>query len=131
MDISDELRWLKEGEEKKFVGVLYKGKIKVNIIAISSVGHRTPLVVMTSMQDLDKELSFYKKRMKMDQSFKDGKDKLGLRKIISKKRINAEKMISLLLILFCIPLLGVREFALIKALTIMKHFRFSYVRTPV
>jgi hypothetical protein len=162
-DIGDELRYLKEGQTKRFQEALYKGKIKVNIIATRLLGRRRPLAVMTNLEDIDQALKLYKMRMKIEQSFKDGKDKLGLDKIMSQKRENAQKMISLLLILFCILLLvgeqarsklkkedrfrysgvfitlflwdsisdGIKRFAIITALTIMRHFRFNYVRTPV
>lgn len=122
VDISSDLRYLEEGQIKQFHGVLYKGKIKVNVIAIRLPGYKKSLAVMTDIEDIDKARRFYKMRMKIDQSFKDEKDKLGLKKIMSKKRDNAQKMTYLLLILFSILLL-LGEQARSK---LSKHDRFRY-----
>jgi len=53
----------------------------------------------------DGVLEIYSKRMKIDESFRDLKSILNLEKIMNKKQLNMEKMISLVLFAYTIVLL--------------------------
>ena len=84
--------------------VWYKGKACVNLIGRWKKGFTEPLWVMTNLE-ANLGLHFYFGRMKIEQSFKDLKDMLGMTKLMNQKQENMEKMIALLLLIFPIGLL--------------------------
>ncbi|MCZ2121197.1 MAG: transposase [Anaerolineales bacterium] len=92
------------GETVTLNKVWYKGKACVNLIGKWRKGLRQPLWVMTNL-DAQQGLHIYFERMKIEQSFKDLKDLLGMTKLMYKKQEHMEKMIALLLIVFSIGLL--------------------------
>lgn len=83
---------LQRGTKKNWEGVYYKGKVRVNIAAEWPCHMPEPLYVITNC--LPREgLKCYKIRMKIEESFKDVKDKLGFIKVMNKKMANALKLI--------------------------------------
>jgi hypothetical protein len=92
--------------------VYYKGKACVNLIGYWKPGFSEPIWVITNLK-AEKGLHIYFGRMKIEQSFKDLKDLLGMTKLMNQKQDYMEKMIALLLIVFSIGLLlgeGLRDF---------------------
>jgi hypothetical protein len=84
--------------------VWYKGEAQVNLIGRWKRGFSEPLWVMTNLE-AKQGLHFYFGRMKIEQSFKDLKDLLGMTKLMNQKQEYMEKMIALLLLIFPIGLL--------------------------
>ena len=84
--------------------IWYKGKACVNLIGKWKKGLSEPLWVMTDLDALQ-GMHLYYERMKIEQSFKDLKDLLGMTKLMNQKQEYMEKMIALLLIVFSIGLL--------------------------
>jgi hypothetical protein len=82
----------------------YKGKACVNLLGKWKQGLSEPLWIMTSL-DAQQGIHIYYERMKIEQSFKDLKDFLGMAKLMNQKQEYMEKMIALLLIVFSIGLL--------------------------
>ena len=92
--------------------VWYRGQACVNLIGNWKKGLSEPLWVITNLS-AKKGLRIYYSRMKIEQSFKDLKDLLGLTKLMNQKQDYMEKMIALLLLVFSIGLLlgeGLRDF---------------------
>ena len=80
------------GSKKSWKEVFYKGKIKVNIAA-EWISHMSePMYIITDCEP-HKGLKHYKKRMKIEESFKDTKDKLGFTKAMNKKLDNLLKLL--------------------------------------
>lgn len=84
--------------------VYYKGKVHVNLIGRWKKGFSEPLWVITNLE-AEEGLRIYFCRMKIEQSFKDLKDLLGMTKLMNLKQDYMEKMIALLLLIFSIGLL--------------------------
>ena len=84
--------------------IWYKGQACVNLIGKWKKGLSEPLGVMTSL-DAQQGMHIYYERMKIEQSFKDLKDLLGMTKLMNQKQEYMEKMVALLLIVFSIGLL--------------------------
>ena len=84
--------------------VFYKGKAYVNLIGRWKEGLSEPLWVITNLK-AEEGLRIYFGRMKIEESFKDLKDLLGMTKLMNLKQDYMEKMIALLLLIFPIGLL--------------------------
>ena len=84
--------------------VFYKGKAYVNLIGRWKEGLSEPLWVITNLK-AEEGLRIYFCRMKIEESFKDLKDLLGMTKLMNLKQDYMEKMIALLLLIFSIGLL--------------------------
>jgi hypothetical protein len=100
------------GETVIHNNVWYKGKACVNLIGRWKKGFSEPLWVITNLE-AQQGLHFYFGRMKIEESFKDLKDLLGMTKIMNQKQEYMEKMIALLLLIFPMGLLfgeGLRDF---------------------
>jgi Transposase DDE domain len=92
--------------------VWYKGQACVNLIGRWKKGLSEPLWVITNLE-AEQGLHIYFGRMKIEESFKDLKDLLGMTKLMNQKQEYMEKMIALLLLIFPIGLLlgeGLRDF---------------------
>lgn len=92
--------------------VWYKGQACVNLIGRWKKGLSEPLWVITNLEP-KQGLHIYFGRMKIEESFKDLKDLLGMTKLMNQKQVHMEKMIALLLLIFPIGLLfgeGLRDF---------------------
>ena len=84
--------------------VWYKGKAYVNVIGRWKEAFSQPMWIMTNLK-AEEGLRIYFGRMKIEESFKDLKDLLGMTKLMNKKQEYMEKMIALLLLIFPIGLL--------------------------
>ncbi len=84
--------------------VWYKGKAYVNLIGRWKEGLSEPMWIITNLEAKE-GLRIYFGRMKIEESFKDLKDLLGMTKLMNKKQEYMEKMIALLLLIFPIGLL--------------------------
>ena len=91
-------------QEVVYRNVLYKEQVPVNVIGRWQHGFSEPLWVMT---DLDPQRAFglYQQRMKIDESFRDLKSLLGLRKLMNKSQKNMEQTVALVLIAYAIAVL--------------------------
>ena len=99
------------GETVVHSDVWYKGEACVNLIGRWKKGLSEPLWVITNLE-AEQGLHIYFGRMKIEQSFKDLKDLLGMTKLMNQKQEYMEKMIALLLLIFPIGLLlgeGLRD----------------------
>ena len=94
---------IRKGETRILNKVFYMGKVFVNLIGIWKEGFSKPLWVMTNL-DAKQGLAIYFQRMKIEESFRDMKDLLGLEKLMNKRRDHMEKMVALLLIAYAIAL---------------------------
>jgi hypothetical protein len=83
--------------------VYYLGKVKVNLIGYLQKGLSKPLWVITTLQP-EEGLEIYRKRMKIEQTFRDCKDLLHLPKLMNKQQRHLEQMIALTLIAYNIGL---------------------------
>jgi len=107
---------IKRGEKVMYRGILYKGKVKVNLVGCWEEGLDEPLWVMTSLEP-EEGLRIYKGRMKIEESFRDLKNLLGMGKLMNKRRDYMEKMIALLLMVYTMGLLvgeSLRDFLYAK-----------------
>ena len=95
---------VKRGSRKNWHSVYYKGKIKVNIAAEWQYGMAEPMYIVTDCEP-SKGLKYYKIRMKIEESFKDIKDKLGFTKLMNKKLENLVKLILIGLLAYNILML--------------------------
>ena len=92
-----------KGETRVINKVFYMGKVFVNLIGIWKEGFSQPMWVMTNLKAED-GLDLYLQRMKIDESFRDLNNLLGMQKLMSKRRDHMEKMVALLLIAYTIGL---------------------------
>ena len=92
-----------KGETRIINKVFYMGKVFVNVIGVWGEGFSKPLWVMTNL-DAEQGLAIYLQRMKIEESFRDMKNLLGLEKLMNKRRDYMEKMVALLLIAYAIGL---------------------------
>jgi hypothetical protein len=88
------------GKEKAWSGLYYKGETKVNVAARWTKGFKKPLFVVTSMKNPMEALDLYYQRMKIEQTFKDFKSKIGVGKIMSKKEENMQKLLVIALLAY-------------------------------
>ena len=93
----------RKGETRRINKIFFKGQAFVNVIGIWKAGFSKPVWVMTNLQ-VKRGLDFYLQRMKIDESFRDMKNLLGLEKLMNKHRDLMEKMVALLLIAYAIDL---------------------------
>ena len=84
--------------------VYYKGVVPVNIIGVWKKGFSKPLWIITNLEP-EQGLEIYKKRMKIEVSFRDLKSLLHMDKVMHKSRDYLEKMLALVLITYAIALL--------------------------
>jgi len=94
---------VKKGETRILNKVFYMGKVFVNVVGQWQEGLKKPLWVMTNLP-AEQGLSFYEQRMKIEETFKDLKNLLGMDKLMCQKRRWMEQMVCLALIAFAIGL---------------------------
>jgi hypothetical protein len=75
------------------------GKVKVNLIGYLEKGLSKPLWVLTTLEP-EEGLEIYRKRMKIELTFRDCKDLLHLPKLMNKLQHHLEQMIALTLIAY-------------------------------
>jgi hypothetical protein len=95
---------IQKGQTKIWRDVYYKGKIKVNLIGVWDPKYKNPLYIITNY-DPEDALRIYKLRMKLEESFRDVKDKFGITKIMTKTRANFIKLILLAFLAYGLLLL--------------------------
>ena len=76
---------VRKGETRILNKVFYMGKDFVNLIGIWKKGFSKPLWVMTNLEP-KQGLAIYLQRMKIEESFRDMKNLLGLEKLMNKRR---------------------------------------------
>ena len=81
--------YLVPGKKVFLKRVYYKGKVKANIAGEWKKGFSEPLWGITTIEP-KRALKIYKARMKIEESFKDMKDILGMGKVINKKQENMD-----------------------------------------
>jgi hypothetical protein len=92
------------GQQVIYRDVYYMGEARVNVIGIWRRGLSRPLWVMTDLEP-EEGLRIYLKRMKIEESFKDVKDLLGIGKIMNKRQEYMEQMVALVLLAYSIVLM--------------------------
>jgi len=92
-----------KGETRIINKVFYMGKVFVNLIGVWKEGLTQPMWIMTNLNAED-GLLIYLQRMKIEESFRDLKNLLGMDKLMLKHRDHMEKMVALLLIAYTISL---------------------------
>ncbi|MFN3468043.1 MAG: transposase, partial [Candidatus Brocadiales bacterium] len=95
---------LRPGERVIRKGVYYKGRQEVNLVGQWGRGFAEPLWLITTLEP-EEALKKYPMRMKVEECFRDLKDKLGMGQVMSKKRENMEKMVALLMIAYALAVL--------------------------
>lgn len=95
---------VKKGEMRILNKVFYMGKVFVNLIGWWHEGFNEPMWIMTNLP-AEQGRSFYLQRMKIDESFRDLKNLLGMDKMMFQKRQWMEQMVSLALIAYAIGLI--------------------------
>lgn len=95
---------IQKGEKRIINKVFYMGKVFVNVIGWWKEGLSEPIWVMTNLP-AEQGLDIYLQRMKIEESFRDLKNLLGLEKMMYKKRELMEKMVAWMLIAYAITLI--------------------------
>jgi hypothetical protein len=85
-------------------GLLYKGKVRVNVIGVWEAGQAEPLWVMTDLEP-EEGLEYYRERMKIEESYRDLKSLMGIGRVMSKRRENMEKIIGMVMLAYAVALL--------------------------
>jgi len=83
--------------------VWYKGLVQVNLIGLWRAGFQTPIWVMTDLEP-EHGLAIYLKRMKIEESFRDCKNLLGLGQLMNKQQAYLEQMIAFTLLAYVVGL---------------------------
>ena len=94
---------IQPGQQVSYRQVRYKGEVLVNLIGIWQVGLSSPLWIMTDLEP-QRGLAIYRKRMKIEQSFRDCKDLLGLDRCMNKQQAHMEQMVALVLLAYVLAL---------------------------
>jgi hypothetical protein len=95
---------VQKGEMRILNKVFYMGKVFVNLIGWWHEGFHEPMWIMTNLP-AEQGRSFYLQRMKIDESFRDLKNLLGMDKMMFQKRQWMEQMVSLALMAYAIGLI--------------------------
>ncbi len=89
------------GEKRIYRDVLYAGKIPVHVCGWWKRGLREPVWLVTNIEP-EQALRLYPKRMKIEQSFRDEKSRLGVHRLMSQSREQMERLVALVLIAYAI-----------------------------
>jgi len=89
------------GQKVVYQDVLYREKVKVQVIGLWRKGNAEPLWVMTSLE-AKRGLEIYLQRMKIEEAFKDLKSLLGLDRLMNKRQDYMEQMAALVMLAFAI-----------------------------
>ena len=92
------------GQKEVYYQLRYRNQVTVNLIGVWRSGMHEPLWVMSNLEP-ERALRIYHGRMKIDESFKDLKDLLGLDHLMNKTQSNMEQMAALTLIAYAVGLL--------------------------
>ncbi len=89
------------GEKKIYRDVRYQGEIPVHLCGWWKRGFAEPVWLVTNIEP-EEALRLYPKRMKIEQSFRDEKSRLGLDRLMSRTREQMEKLVALVLLAYAI-----------------------------
>jgi hypothetical protein len=92
---------IRRGERKVYRDVLYQGTIPVHVCGGWEQGFREPVWLVTNVEP-EEALRLYPKRMKIEQSFRDEKSRLGLDRLMSQRRAQMEKLVALVLLAYAL-----------------------------
>jgi hypothetical protein len=92
------------GQKEVYHQVRYKGQVTVNLIGVWRYGMPEPLWVMSNLAPQE-ALRIYHARMKIDESFRDLKNLLGLDKLMNKSPQHMEQMAALTMLAYAVGLL--------------------------
>jgi hypothetical protein len=92
------------GETVVYRNLFYKGKVRVNLIGYWQQGYAEPLWVMTNLS-AEVGGQIYFARMKIDESFRDLKNLLGLEKVMNKQQAKMEQVVAWVLLAFTLGFL--------------------------
>jgi hypothetical protein len=92
------------GQKEVYHQLRYKGKVTVNVIGVWRYGMPEPMWVMSNLAP-EQALDIYHARMKIDESFKDLKNLLGLDKLMNKSQQHMEQMAALTMLAYTVGLL--------------------------
>ena len=95
---------IEKGGRKVWHNLRYGSDTPVNIGAIWSNKFNRPLFVITN-GDPDKAIDLYLQRMKIEMTFRDFKDKMGISKNMSQTHKNMERMMAIALISYFLTIL--------------------------
>jgi hypothetical protein len=84
--------------------LLYKEQVRVHVIGHWQRGFGQPLWLITDLQP-EQALSLYQQRMKIEESFRDLKNLLGVDRIMNQRRDYLEQILALVMIAYAIGLL--------------------------
>jgi len=84
--------------------LLYKDQVRVQVIGHWQRGFGQPLWLITDLQP-EQALRLYQQRMKIEESFRDLKNLLGLDRVMSQRRDYLEQVLALVMIAYAIGLL--------------------------
>ena len=94
---------IQSGQTRVYRQVSYKGQVPVNLIGFWRPGLQRPLWVMTDLEP-ERGLAIYFKRMKIEESFRDCKDLLGIGQVMNKQQAQMEQMVALTLLAYVVAL---------------------------
>lgn len=94
---------IQPGQIVTYYQVRYKGYVSVNLIGFWREGLQTPLWVMTDLTP-ETGLAIYFKRMKVEESFRDCKDLLGMDRLMNQQQRHMEQMVALTLIAYVVAM---------------------------
>jgi Transposase DDE domain len=92
------------GQQEIYHQLRYRNQVTVNVIGVWRYGTHEPLWVMSNLEP-QRALQIYFGRMKIDESFRDLKDLLGLDHLMNKTQHNMQQMAALTLIAYAVGLL--------------------------
>ena len=92
------------GETQVYRNLLYKGKVRVNVIGYWQQGYAEPMWVMTNLR-AEVGGQIYFARMKIDETFRDLKNLLHLEKVMNKQQAKMEQVIAWALLAFMVGFL--------------------------
>lgn len=92
---------LAPGQRVSYRDLLYREKVKVQVVGVWHKGNAEPLWVMTNLEP-ERGLDIYLARMKIEEAFKDLKSLLGLDKLMNKRQDSMEQMAALVMLAFTI-----------------------------
>lgn len=92
------------GQQVVHKRLMYKGQVQVNVIGCWEHGFAEPLWVMTDLAP-EQALQLYQQRMKIEETFRDLKNMLGIHRAMNKSQKNMEQVMALAMVAYAIGLL--------------------------
>lgn len=92
------------GKTVVYRSILYKGRVRVNVIGYWQKGYAEPLWVMTNLK-AEVGGQIYFARMKIEETFRDLKNLLGLEKIMNQQQAKMEQVVALVLLAYTLGVL--------------------------